>query len=118
MLDVPIATYGPSNSANPALPPVLIPIANLNCRLSGTVTPFDDATLDALYPDHGTYVSQVARRTNELQRERFLLPADAQKIKTDAALSRIGCGGGFAQAAVVVPIVWLHGWRRRRRATR
>jgi hypothetical protein len=105
-LDVPIATYGPNNSADPTLPPFLIPIANLACRLSGTVSPFDDETLAQLYPNHGVYVSQIAQRTNALLRERFLLSKDASKLKTAAALSQIGCGIGFELVFVMPLLLW------------
>jgi hypothetical protein len=84
-LDVPVASYGPNNSAEPTLPPFLIPIANLACRLSGTVMPLDAATLAELYPNHGSYVSQIAWRSNELIKARFLLQKDAAKLKRDAA---------------------------------
>jgi hypothetical protein len=113
-LDVPIATYGPNNSAEPSLPPFLIPIANLACRLSGTVTPLDAETLDELYPNHGSYVSQIAQRSNELAEAGFLLPKDASKLKVDAALSHIGCGIGFELAFLLPPILWLRERRRRR----
>jgi len=113
MLEVPTATYGPSNSANPSLPPFLIPIANLQCRLSGTVTPFDDATLRALYPNLGTYVSQVALATNALSQAGFLLPEDAARIKLDAVRSKIGCGLGFELVLCVPALIWLRERRRR-----
>ena len=111
-MEVATATYAPNNLANPALPGFLIPLANLACRLSGSVFPFDDATLDELYPDHGSYVSRVNRAANALEREGFLLPQDAQSIRTAAAQSAIGCGIGFELALVLPPLLWL---RRRLR---
>lgn len=114
-VQVPVATYLPSNEADPSLPPFLIPIANLACFLSGSVLPFDQATLDELYPNHGSYVSAVTREANELVRQRFLLHRDAAAIKLEAARSGIGCGIGFELVLVLPPLAWLR--RRRRRAS-
>ena len=106
MVEVPLATYGPSNEANPALPPFLIGIANLNCRLSGTVTAFDEATLDELYPNHGRYVSAVVHAVNALRHDGFLLPEDAAAIVGEAATSKIGCGLGFEIALLMPVLIW------------
>jgi hypothetical protein len=111
-LDVPIATYGPRNTVDPSLPPFLQGLANLFCRLSGTVTDFDQATLDELYPTHGNYVNQVVRHAVDLVGQRFLLPKDAKQLKVDAAKSSIGCGLGFELVLVLPALLWL----RRRRA--
>jgi hypothetical protein len=91
-LDVPIATYVPSNSPNPALPlpPPLDQLGNLICRLSGAVFPFDEALLSSLYPNHGSYVSQIAARTNALRKDGFLLEEDAEALIEEAAESTIG----------------------------
>ncbi len=80
-LDVPIASYAPSNVVTPGLPALL----GLFCALTGSVTPFDPAVLDELYPNHGRYVNQYNRAVNELVRTRFLLPPDAKKLRTRAA---------------------------------
>jgi hypothetical protein len=112
-MEVPTATYAPVNMANPTLPAFLIPLANLACRLSGSVFPLDPAVLDDLYPNHGSYVSQVEHAANELQRQGLLLPKDAQKIRRAAALSGIGCGLGFELALVLPPLLWLRQRRRR-----
>jgi hypothetical protein len=112
-MEVPTATYAPINVANPTLPGFLIPLANLACRLSGSVFNFDPATLDELYPNHGSYVSQVTHAVNELKRQGLLLPQDAMRIRTAAAHSLVGCGIGFELALVLPPLMWLR--RRLRR---
>jgi len=89
-MEAPTATYVSSATANPFLPPPLVGIANLVCRLSGAVEPFDAATLDAHYPDHGTYVSQVVESANDLKSQGLLLQQDAVTVKTAAAQSEIG----------------------------
>lgn len=89
-MEAPTATYVSQASANPFLPPVLGGIANLACRLSGAVVPFDAATLGALYPDHGSYVSQVVGSANDLKGQGLLLQQDVQTIKKAAAASEIG----------------------------
>jgi len=60
------------------------------CRLSGAVQPFDQATLDGLYPGHDVYVSAVAEAANSLKAQGLLLQQDVVKIKTAAAQSDIG----------------------------
>ena len=55
-LDLPVATYSPNNEVIESLPGLLQPsgpLLNLFCVLSGSVFPFDEATLDALYPTPG-----------------------------------------------------------------
>jgi hypothetical protein len=115
-LETPIATYTPGNQADPTLPPLLQSIGNLACFLSSSVDPFDEATLDELYPNHGTYVSQVVQAANELRSEGFLLSKDRSKIVTAATMSAIGCGIGFELALLLPPLMWLH--QRRRSASR
>lgn len=89
-MEAPTATYLSSATANPFLPPLLAGFANLACRLSGAVLPFDNATLDSLYRNHGSYVSQVARSVRDLKAQGLLLQQDAVTVKRNAAQSEIG----------------------------
>ena len=89
-MEAPTATYVSSATANPFVPPQLAGIANLACRLSGAVLPFDGTTLGALYPDHSTYVSQVVESANALKSQGLMLQQDAVTVKTAAAASDIG----------------------------
>lgn len=76
-MDVPVASYYPSNEPDPNLPFLVSYLANLFCRLSGIVTPFDAETLAGLYTSNQDYVNQIASRANDLIVARFLLPEDA-----------------------------------------
>jgi hypothetical protein len=89
-ITAPTATYVSTATANPALPAFLAGFANLVCRLSGAVQPFDQATLDGLYPEHAAYVSAVADGANSLKAQGLLLQQDAVKIKAAAGQSDIG----------------------------
>jgi len=60
------------------------------CRLFGSFQPFDAATLDALYPNHQTYLTQVVQATHESMKDGFIVPADAGATIQDAAQSDIG----------------------------
>ena len=80
-IEVPVATYTSGNVADPTLPPFLQQIGNLACFLAGSVTPFDDATLQMLYPNRGQYVSGVAQAVESLKSQGLLLQGDAVKIK-------------------------------------
>jgi hypothetical protein len=80
-------------------PQVEVPIATLSgegqtgtllCILFGTTTPFDAATLAALYPDHASYVSAFNAATDEAVQAGFILPPDAELMKAAAAASDIG----------------------------
>jgi len=113
-MDVPIATYTPGNVADPSLPPLLQQIGNLACRLASSVSPFDEATLESLYPNKGGYVSRVARASNQLVRDGFLLNKDRQKIIATAVQTGIGCGLGFELVLVLPPLIWLRRLRRPR----
>ena len=80
-LDVPTASYTFPNEADPNLPGLLQLIGNLVCRLSGNVTAFDEATLDALYPDPAAFLNDFNQAIDDLETARFLLPEDAAKLR-------------------------------------
>lgn len=117
-MDVPTATYIPGNTADPTQPALLQGIGNLACRLASSVEPFDEATIDSLYPDHRQYVKRVIRRVREQRRRGFLLREDAAKIVVDATVSSVACGLGFELILVVAPIMGLKGVRRRLKGAR
>jgi hypothetical protein len=58
--------------------------------LFGTHVPFDDAQLDALYRNHGRYVSAVGHVDQANVGAGFLLAADAQENQREAAHSSVG----------------------------
>jgi hypothetical protein len=89
-MEAPTATYESTNQAADGLPPFLTFFGNLACRLSGSVFPFDGATLDGLYPDHDAYTSQVAAAVKTLKSQGLLLQSDASIIKKRAARSAFG----------------------------
>jgi hypothetical protein len=113
-LDAPIATYGPHNTVNTALPPFLQPLLGLFCVLSGTVDPFDAATISALYPDHDTYVKKYVGSLKRLLGQGFILREDAFALKVRAVMSDVGrggdkafgCGLGF-ELVLVLPLLML-----------
>ncbi len=59
------------------------------CFIAGHEVPFTQATLDSLYANHGAYVQQVQQSVTNLVRARFLTPADALKLRRDAAQAQI-----------------------------
>jgi len=77
-LAVPTATNTGINSPSPF------------CSLFGTFQQFDPGTLDALYPNHGTYVSQVTHTTHDNLKNGFIVPEDATATVQEAAQSEIG----------------------------
>ena len=60
------------------------------CLLFGTHVPFTDATLDALYKNHGQYVSPVDHVTDDNLAAGYILTPDAGETMTQAAHSEIG----------------------------
>lgn len=60
------------------------------CFLFGEHSPFDEATLDGLYRDHGAYVSAVAEASDRNVADGYIDRADAVANIRDAASSDIG----------------------------
>ena len=54
------------------------------CGIAGYEIPFDQATLDELYPTQGAYVRAVRRSVRELVADRYLTRADGQAIIREA----------------------------------
>lgn len=89
------ASYDTTPTGNVFLDPILNGIfqgglGSLVCRLSGAVEPFDQATLDELYPNHRKYVKKVRKATKALANQGLLLQRDARTIKRAAKASSIG----------------------------
>jgi hypothetical protein len=78
-LDVPIASYSGGGNGG-----------SLACLIFGTTSLFDEATLQALYPTHGAYVSAFHRATAAAVKRGFLLRSDAQLLRAWAARSDVG----------------------------
>ena len=55
------------------------------CRLFGTTTAFDAATISALYPSRDAWLAQFNRATKKAVKAGFLLPEEAKKLTTAAA---------------------------------
>lgn len=60
------------------------------CRLYGSFQPFNDATLNALYPNYKTYVVLVMQATDENLWRGYIVPEDAIASIRDAVYSDIG----------------------------
>ena len=60
------------------------------CRLYGTYLPFTQQRLDALYPNHGSYVSQTQAAIQTDVKGGLLVPADASLTQYMAAHSIVG----------------------------
>lgn len=59
------------------------------CVLYGTTSLFDEAQISALYPDKQTYIDAIDKSSDEAVAAGFLLPVDAELIKTRARTSDI-----------------------------
>jgi hypothetical protein len=89
-MNVPTGSYfDPTNSAKPActfppFPPNCNPLpgglGDLACFLAGSTFPFDQATLELLYPTHQDYVDAVDADARRLSDEGFLLNRDLKEI--------------------------------------
>jgi len=60
------------------------------CSTFGNYEPFSPAVLDALYRNHGSYVSKVGHVTDRNVRDGHLLKEDAKTIVNEANRSDIG----------------------------
>ncbi len=60
------------------------------CSLYGSFLPFGENTLDALYGNHGKYVSQVVQWTHGTLKDGFIVPEDAVATIVEAAESEVG----------------------------
>jgi len=70
------------------------PQTNDFCRLYGTTELFDGAQLSALYPDKQAYIDAIDKASDEAVTAGFLLPPDAELIKTRARTSDIAVTPG------------------------
>lgn len=62
------------------------------CFLNGTHVPFDTQTLNLLYPTHESYVSRFNAAADKNVADGFVLPADADEMRKEAAVSITGLG--------------------------
>ena len=83
-VEVPLNIYTSGNQADPNLPAALQPLGNLACFLAGSVAPLDEATRHMLYPDYGSYRSQISLAVKALKSQGLLLQSDAIRIKRQA----------------------------------
>ena len=74
-LDVPIARYFANAPA----------LGGSACSLDGAQERFSPDQLASLYGNHDGYVDGVVRRVNNLERDGWLLPADARELRAEAA---------------------------------
>ena len=81
-VDVPIAALRGTGNSAPG--PVNF------CGLFGTTTPLTEAQLDALYPNHGAFVSAWGESMRQAIRDGFLLREDSRFLRVPVARSEIG----------------------------
>ena len=113
-MDAPVATYTPGNIADPNLSPFLVNIGNLACRLASSVAPFDQATLDTLYPNEGDLLAQASQAANQMRIDRFLLREDRNTIVVALGGRPVSCGIGFEISLMLLPIFGARRLRKRR----
>ena len=77
-VDVPVATLTGVSTNTPIF-----------CFLSGTTIPFSTATLQSLYPTHGTFIAKWTLDVIHLAVERYLTAADAFDLIRAAAVSAV-----------------------------
>jgi hypothetical protein len=77
-LDVPIAAFTGEQEGS------------ILCRLFGTTTPFDAATLASLYPTHADFVKQYNKAIRRAVKAGWVLKADGKLMKKWAAGASIG----------------------------
>lgn len=80
-VDVPIGVHSGKGNG---------PLNNANCLLLGTSIPYDEATLKSLYPNHGSYVSQVIQSTKNAVKQGFITKKDSVEIIQNATKSNVG----------------------------
>lgn len=77
-LEAPLGSYLPNNTG-----------AGF-CFLIGSFVPFEKSELARRYPTRQAYMQQVAEAAGRAVTDRFLLEADAQRLRAEAAASGIG----------------------------
>jgi hypothetical protein len=83
LVDVPVSTL--SGEAALGGPPL--------CRLFGSTTPFDAATLARLYPDHESYMNAFTASAESAVRAGFLLRPEADAMIAVAQQGSVGAPG-------------------------
>ncbi|MEZ4278745.1 MAG: alpha/beta hydrolase domain-containing protein [Myxococcota bacterium] len=81
-VDVPIAALRGTGNSAPG--PVNF------CGLFGTTTPLSEAQLDALYPNHGQFVSAWGEAMRQAIRDGYILREDSRFLKVPVVHSTIG----------------------------
>jgi len=97
--DVPIKTYRPYSLGCPACPnvpglcitnpPTICAGCSAWCVILGNMVPFNEATLESLYENHGGYVSKFVKSTQQLFKDGWITEEDMEIMKTRAAESDV-----------------------------
>jgi len=98
-VDVPIKTYLPMSAGcstcpnDPSLcvtnPPTICAGCSAWCVILGNMVPFNQATLESLYKNHGGYVSKFVKNTQQLFKNGWVTEEDMEIMKTKAAESDV-----------------------------